>query len=135
ISNKEQLLIQNEKWHDHFTKTLSDTIKNAYLMPFETRQLAEDFLQSKQKEFKVGLIFSKRKTEEEKERRLALFLEKIQSTVDSQLTWHLRELARKELKEQDIHEVELQKLAQALYIEIDTQTIRQTVKKGAGVTS
>lgn len=134
IHNKEQLLIQSEKWQDHFTKTLSDTIKNAYLMPFETRQLAEDFLQSKQKEFKVGLIFSKRKTEEEKERRLALFLEKIQSTVDSQLTWHLRELARKELKEQDIHEVELQNLAQALHIEIDTQTICQTVKKGAGVT-
>lgn len=134
IHSKEQLLVQSETWHSHFTTILSDTIKNAYLMPFETRQLAENFLHAEQKDFKVGLIFSKRKTEEEKERRLVLFSEKIQSTVDSQLTWHLREFARNELKEQDIHEVELQNLAQALYIQVDAQTIRQTVKKGAGVT-
>ncbi len=43
-------------------------------MPFEMRELANAYLETKLTKFKVGLLFAKGKTEQEKQRRLDAFL-------------------------------------------------------------
>ena len=48
-------------------------LDNAYLMPFQTRDLAEQYLATRQPDFKVGLFFAKQKTEQERIGRLNRF--------------------------------------------------------------
>lgn len=44
-----------------FTRSLEVILKNAYLMPAPTRELAKDFLEAHQPDFKIGLFFAKKK--------------------------------------------------------------------------
>ena len=47
---------------NEFIKGLQAILDNAYLMPFEMRELANAYLETKLTKFKVGLLFSKGKT-------------------------------------------------------------------------
>ncbi len=58
---------------NEFIKGLQAILDNAYLMPFEMRELANAYLETKLTKFKVGLLFSKGKTEQEKQRRVEAF--------------------------------------------------------------
>src|SRR5690606_40599854 len=60
-------------WRKEAINEQHNLLKNAYLMPFETRELAEQFLEANQPNFKVGLLFSKKKTDIERENRLETF--------------------------------------------------------------
>lgn len=44
---------------------LSTILSNAYLMTFETRELAKEFLTSQQQNFKVGSLFTKKKQKQQ----------------------------------------------------------------------
>lgn len=74
-----------------FLTNVNKVLDNAYLMPFSTRELAKDYIESAQSDFKVGLFFSKAKTEKEREKRLELFYEDVKEKVSTQLDWHLKE--------------------------------------------
>jgi GTPase Era involved in 16S rRNA processing len=67
-------------------------IDSAQLMPFETREKAALFIDSAKSGFKVGLFFSKQKTELEKNNRKASLTIKLQESIDSQLNWHASSL-------------------------------------------
>ncbi|MEH7113426.1 dynamin family protein [Neobacillus niacini] len=112
---------------------IAKIMKNAYLMPFQTRQLAEAFLEAAQPEFKVGFLFSKQKTLEEKNARLDRLYQDLVDKTKSQLEWHLREYLIAALKHNGLDNQELQKSAQAFSIEIPIDMIVQTVKPGAMV--
>ena len=60
---------------NEFIKGLQAKLDNAYLMPFEMRELANAYLETKLTKFKVGLLFAKGKTEQEKQRRLDAFIQ------------------------------------------------------------
>lgn len=63
-----------EKAEKEFDSEVNKIMANAYLMPFETRALAESYLASCQSEFKVGWLFTKQKTLATREQeRLNLF--------------------------------------------------------------
>src|SRR5699024_10003582 len=49
-----------------FKSALNGTLKNAYLMPATLRYKAELFLESRQRNFKIGLFQSKKKTMDER---------------------------------------------------------------------
>ncbi|MCG5026948.1 dynamin, partial [Anoxybacillus flavithermus] len=49
-----------------FRSELERVLQNAYVMPFETRERAEAYLQAMQPNFKVGLLFAKTKTEQDR---------------------------------------------------------------------
>jgi predicted GTPase len=93
--NSLDVRIQEKKLKEEREKILN----NAYLMPFETREKAKLFLESQQSGFKVGFLFSKGKTEEEKRRRLNAFLTEVQQRVESQLEWHLKTMGKNFLKD------------------------------------
>src|SRR5699024_1719652 len=59
--------------NQEFNNELQLTLKNAYIMPATLRDLAGQFLATQQKDFKVGFFQSKKKTLQEKERRLTDF--------------------------------------------------------------
>ncbi|PKR78787.1 hypothetical protein CEY16_03265 [Halalkalibacillus sediminis] len=79
---------------------VSNLLQNAYLMTFDTRELAEKWLESNHHKFKVGSLFtSKKKTEEEKELRESQFLNKINERIQSEMVWHIREFFMGYIKE------------------------------------
>ena len=60
-------------------------------MPRNLRDLAENFLLSQEKDFKVGLFNAKKKTQEEQNLRLEQFLSALNQTVETTIQWKLRE--------------------------------------------
>lgn len=130
---KNNLCEKSAKWERHFENECEKVLKNAYLMPYETRELAELFLQSIQPEFKVGIFFSKQKTEEERQNRLIAFLDSVNKQVESQLNWHIRQWLGSLLSDLDTIEENLQLQAQNLNIRMEADLLLDTVKRGAGV--
>lgn len=114
-----------------FEAGLNSILSNAYLMPFETRALAENFLQATDPDFKVGLFFSKQKTELEREERLERFFLDLQDKIDSQITWHLKDFLVKKMKEEEIQDTDLLHEIQEFSVELPKEMLKQTLKKGA----
>jgi predicted GTPase len=83
----------------NFMNGLNKILHNAYLMPFSTRELARNYIESCQNEFKVGFLFSKAKTEQERENRLNQFFNDLQEKVTSQIEWHVKDYVNSFLKE------------------------------------
>jgi small GTP-binding protein len=75
---------KEENIRDQFVKI----IESAQLMPYETREKAGLFIEAAKKDFKVGLFFSKQKTEQERTQRKNAFQEKLQESVDAHINWH-----------------------------------------------
>lgn len=117
-----------------FDIEINQIMKNSYLMPFQTRELAEKYLESCQKDFKVGFLFSKQKTEEERNQRLTSFYNDLLEKTRTQLEWHLREFLLSTLKVTELDKPELQGIAQSFSIPVSMDLLRNTVKQGARVT-
>jgi predicted GTPase len=120
-----------EETEKELDKEIAKILNNAYLMPFQTRELAEAFLEAAQPEFKVGFLFSKQKTLEEKNARLDRLYQDLSEKTKSQLEWHLREYLIAILKNNSLDDQELQKKAQSFSINVPIELIVQTIKQGA----
>ncbi|MFK2824162.1 dynamin family protein [Bacillus sp. B190/17] len=109
-------------------------LDNAYLMPASTRDLAREYLEAVQPGFKVGLLFSKKKTEEERQRRLERFAADLTEKAKTQLEWHLRQQLSSWLKSTGLTNDKLQLAAEELVVQVDESLITETVKPGAMAT-
>jgi GTPase Era involved in 16S rRNA processing len=114
-----------------FRDGLNDILKNAYLMPFQTREMAEAYLQSRQPDFKVGLLFSKQKTEQERSARLDNFYRELEDKVQSQLDWHIKDFLSKLFKKHNLSQTELQGAANSFKIKFQKELLSEAVKPGA----
>lgn len=110
---------------------IDDILKNAYLMPFQTRDLAKAYIESRQKNFKVGLFFSRQKTEDERRVRLKLLYDDLSEKAKTQLEWHLRELFLRVLNEQEIHDAVILVKIQDYTFTFDVGLLENAVKEGA----
>ena len=119
---------------EQFTEALEEILKSAYLMPATTRDLGKAYLESTQSDFKMGMLFSKKKTETEKAERLRTFLADIQEKVKTQLEWHIKEMAVKVLADSEVHDANLESAAQALKIVITEDFLRSCLKPQASMT-
>ncbi|MBY0096608.1 dynamin family protein [Mesobacillus maritimus] len=128
-----ELKSQENKVLSNFTNGMEDILKNAYLMPFKTRELAESYLTSMQPDFKVGLFFAKQKTLQERADRLELFYLDLAEKVQAQLDWHLKEFLLTNLKEQGIENDGLRGMAQSFKVNFPKELLQQTIKTGAVV--
>lgn len=126
-----EVMEQSAKYEQEFDFAIDDLLQNAYLMPFQTRELAERYLQARQPDFKVGLFFAKQKTEQERGDRLEQFYTELTKTVDAQITWHLKDLLLRILKEHDIRDSELLAYAQGYTFSFPRELLSETVKTGA----
>ncbi|PWA13274.1 hypothetical protein DCC39_02180 [Pueribacillus theae] len=122
------------QFEDELKNELAKILNNAILMPFETRDLAKSFLESKQANFKVGMFFSKKKTEEERDRRLQAFYTNFMEKVSAQLDWHIKQLLVNKAKDYGIEDGN--GLFTSIYneeIEIQQTLLNELVKPGASV--
>ncbi|MCU9613657.1 dynamin family protein [Caldibacillus lycopersici] len=125
-------LVENAR--AYLTTEVANILRNAYLMPADTRELAKGFLESNQKDFKVGFFMAKKKTEEIKQERLQLLLDKLQESTDTQITWHIKELFMKLIKKYQIQDQALEGKLQHIFIEVTPNQLYSTIKQGALVT-
>ena len=88
ISEIDNLIIHFRK---EFEDEVNQTLKNAYLMPAKLRDQAGHYLESQQKDFKIGFFNAKKKTEEERQQRLENFLQPLQKTIETTIQWKLRD--------------------------------------------
>ncbi len=96
LSNQLQSLKNNEEelW-GNFDHELGKLFKNVTLFPATTTDKARDWIESMQPGFKVGILFAKKKTLEEQERRLELLITELQDKVKSQLLFHMQSYFQK----------------------------------------
>ncbi len=113
------------------TKRILD---NANITPFEIRELAEKYLESQQKGFKVGLLFSSKKTQEEREQRSAAFRDDFGDRVKTQIEKFIHEHIFSFLKEQNFYSPSIFDKVQGIAVPISDGFISSHVKPGAGYT-
>ncbi|WP_284140075.1 dynamin family protein [Virgibacillus sp. LDC-1] len=114
-----------------FSQDMNTTLQNAYIMPAELRDLANQFLASLQKDFRVGLFGAKRKTEEEKQARLQSFLEAFQQVVESNIQWKLRDKFTALIKQYPIHDQSILNELQQFSIDVTEEDLFKVIKPGA----
>ena len=132
--NKNRVASKESDVRNEFIKGLQAILDNAYLMPFEMRELANKYLETKLTKFKVGLLFAKGKTEQEKQRRVDAFYSALQKTVETQLDFHVKEFIVAFLKEDGLFTEEIGKDIYALEIAFGPEVLAETIKQGAGFT-
>jgi predicted GTPase len=113
---------------------LENILKNAYLMPAETRELAKQYLESLQKDFKVGFLFTKKKTEEKRRDILLRFKNDLQENTNTQIVWHVKTCVLKFMKKYKIFDHTLENKIQTIEINVTEDMIAKSVKQGALVT-
>lgn len=134
IKEKNSLTGRIEDIKVQYAEALETILKSAYIMPAATRDLGKSFLESAQPDFKMGLLFAKKKTEAERGERIKAFLTDLQEKVKTQLEWHLKELAAKTLNKAEIHDSTLESKAQALQIEVTEAYIKNSLKPQVDIT-
>lgn len=114
-----------------FYDVLQQTLKNAYLMPAVLRDKAASFLESQQSDFKVGLLGAKKKTSEERKKRLNQFRIDLQQTVEAGLQWKLRDKWLPLLKDYKVDDIQVQNELQQFTISVKEANLLETIKQGA----
>ncbi|MFS0781451.1 dynamin family protein [Bacillus sp. 1P06AnD] len=122
------------KMHLEWIDRLDDLLKNAYLLTAESRELVKSFLESQQPQFKMGLFFSKGKTDTEKMNREDTLRAELEERVKTQLIWHLREFANSILSQSNIDSAELEAAAQELDVEVNMEQLKSLVAKQSDIT-
>ena len=116
-------------------KELTGLLENANLTPFTTRELAASFLESCQSGFKVGFLFTSKKTEQERELRIEAFREDIEEQVRVHLQGHVRDLFSDFCTKYGLtHHTDLTEQVRSFHVEISNVFLLSLVKKGARVT-
>ncbi|MYL38083.1 dynamin family protein [Halobacillus litoralis] len=119
---------------DAFEKRVYQFLSNAYLMPSALREKAEAYLESRQPEFKVGILFAKKKTEEEKQAREDAFYNALKETMEEQLKWPVRDRMMKLLDAYAIHSTELLHTVQEMDFHYPRERLETLIQSGASVT-
>nr|WP_281349746.1 dynamin family protein [Ornithinibacillus caprae] len=114
-----------------FQDNVHSTLKNAYIMPSSLRDQAGKFLESRQKDFKVGLFGSKKKTEQEQQERLNEFLTELQKSIEANIQWKLREKCNSILQQFNVINSNLLEQTQQLSIDYNEEDLLSHVKSGA----
>ncbi|WP_010530746.1 dynamin family protein [Lentibacillus jeotgali] len=122
-----------EKMEKDFRNELNTTLKNAYLMPAKLRDTAQLFLESQQSDFKVGLIGSKKKTEDERHKRENDFLTGLHQNIETSVQWRLRDKLLNLLHEYGIYNQKLTQQVHNISISYDAESLKALIKSGATV--
>lgn len=114
-----------------FDQELDGLLRNANLMPYDTREKAAKLIETQKKDFKVGLFFSKKKTEEAKRNALIQFYEELAKNVESQIVWHIINMAKKYYEKHHIDQPSLLQQILSFSIEFDENMLLDVIKPGA----
>ncbi|MXQ53762.1 dynamin family protein [Shimazuella alba] len=130
---QEQWKIEKQQIADQLMKDLDHILQNAYLMPANLREQAKTYLEAMQPDFKMGLWFAKKKTEQERSHREKQFFRSLVDTISTQLTGHIEDLVIQHAKKHDIFQTSFADDIHESIPEITRELLRKTIKKGAGI--
>ncbi|SFJ98467.1 Dynamin family protein [Halobacillus dabanensis] len=130
---EKQINLKEEAEEDFQNKVLH-FITNAYLIPSSLREYAELYLEAMQPEFKVGIFFSHKKTEEERLERKRVFHQKLNESIEQNLHWPVRERMLKLLEQFNITDSELIHNVQNSTFDYPEERLSSLVQPGASVT-
>ncbi|MFC0559926.1 dynamin family protein [Halalkalibacter alkalisediminis] len=126
----EQAIHAKKLFEESFEREWQKIVKDVTVFPYTTTELVRSWLESMDPSFKVGLLFTKKKTQEEQEVRLKRLLEETQDKVKSQLEFHLHKLFHSYdftlLTNREQVETELNQL----HVTIDEQFFKEAVQPG-----
>lgn len=122
-----------EAAESEFDGGIEKIMSSAYLMRFETRALAEAYLEAAQSSFKVGWLFSAQKTAAERDKRLQCFYQDLLEKTKSQLEWHLRDFLLRFVKERRLETAERLERIQQFSVDFSSELLTGAVKDGAKV--
>lgn len=97
--SKQVELLSPAAWKKSFEEKRTELLKNTSFMNFELREQLRLYMEAKQTGFKVGLLFSGKKTEEERNRRKKELYEQLNKEVHSNVAIHLLDLMKSSLKD------------------------------------
>ncbi|MDT8859968.1 dynamin family protein [Alkalihalobacillus sp. MEB130] len=121
---------KKKQFEEGFEKKWQDLVKDVTIFPYTTTELVRSWFESIEPGFKVGFLFSKKKTEEEQETRLNRLIEETQDKVKSQLVFHLHHIFQSydftKLSNRDEVERELEQL----FVTIDRTFFEESVQTG-----
>lgn len=120
-----------ERYEQSIKKEIRSLLDNAMITPATTRELAHHFLQSSKPGFKVGLLFSAKKTEAEILDRLQRFHQDFVEKIQAHLEWHLQDLLRKQAENALITTETLSDHISALTIPITPEWLREQIQAGS----
>ncbi|WP_040228435.1 dynamin family protein [Bhargavaea cecembensis] len=127
-------LLSPELWAETFEANRKSLLENAGLMPFEVRDAMKDYLESRSPTFKVGFLFSGKKTEEERALRESQMLSLFRKTADAQVAVHLRSLMKQALREAGILTDEQALEIDRMEFDVPLSVIESQIPEGALVT-
>lgn len=113
-------------------KELTALLDNARLTYYSTNEAAERYLESRRSNFKAGLLFAGKKTEEEKAAREQALLADLKEKVAANLDFHFKEMMTRLPQEYGIRDDAYHQEVHALQIEVAPELLASLVKEGAG---
>ncbi len=117
--------------NNEITEKVESILKNANLVPYETREKAAAYIEAVDPSFKVGFLFAKAKTEQERDKRKQELYASLSKNLETQITWHFTPLLKEVIKKYDIHNSEIVNHSQTFSITITDNVISEALKSGA----
>ncbi|MBP3041649.1 dynamin family GTPase [Bacillaceae bacterium Marseille-Q3522] len=124
----------SEEKTEQLRQAVDKLLQNAYLMPFQTRELARQYVVACQADFKIGFLFSKQKTEQERQIRLTNFYHDFSEKVASQLDWHIKDILLKTLKADQVEDPALLMNIHNFQVPFSQDLLESIVKTSASLT-
>ncbi|MFK3936323.1 dynamin family protein [Alkalihalobacillus sp. NPDC078783] len=122
-SPKKQFIDEYEtKWEPLF--------KQVTIFPATTTDLVREWLVAMEPSFKMGLLFAKKKTEQEREHRLEALIKETQDKVNSQLTFHVQQLFEEVNRSNLRNKERIDEAIQSFSYEVTPEFFLSNVKAG-----
>ncbi|WLR51803.1 dynamin family protein [Bacillus tianshenii] len=122
---------KREEFEETFQERMERLLEYANIMPYHTREGARSFLESRQLGFQVSGLFKKRKTKEEKERRLENFYKDLSENVKVYIDIHLKKLFEDFLQQYHVFDDRLRKEIHDFHVKLDKKLLERHINKGA----
>lgn len=119
-----------QHWKEQLEGETEYILKNAIITPYTTTQLAQQLIDSYQDDFKVGWLFAKKKTDEERNRRAQELYDDMSERVTSQIEWHLKDSIQKTATEVGLNDQEVLKQLTDWHLELPKEWLTSQIKTG-----
>ncbi len=130
---QEKLQLQQD-WEPELDGAVAKIMDNAYLMPTSTRDLARDYLEACQPDFKVGFFSRGKKTMAEVERRRQVFFADASEKAKTQLGWHIKNYLVDFTRQHHIDQPDLLAYVEQMEILPPEELLTEAMRSGAKLT-
>ncbi|QUG41465.1 dynamin family protein [Psychrobacillus sp. INOP01] len=131
LAQKQVKLQDVTLWKKTFEDLRKNILENASIMTFEMREALKSYAESKQSNFKVGFLGSKKKTEEERQRRLNEIISSLDKIIATNITTHMKLLMKRMLKDVSLLTEDKANQIDAIQFSVSTDLIDNSLHEGA----